>query len=109
MKCKYSIIDKKQAIDWYNVANIFANSLNSFDFALKEYNNLSLSNKKRIREYFINYDKKIKKDTYCNQYMFYIDIMVEAHILATEFDIDPLTVLLCINSPCKLNEKIIIK
>ena len=63
MKCKYSIIDKKQAIDWYNVANIFANSLNSFDFALKEYNNLSLSNKKRIREYFINYDKKIKKDT----------------------------------------------
>ncbi len=35
--------------------------------------------------------------------------MVDAHIVATEFDIDPLTVVMCINPPCKLNERVYVK
>ena len=36
-------------------------------------------------------------------------VMVDAHIVATEFDIDPLTVVMCINPPCKLNKRVYVK
>lgn len=36
-------------------------------------------------------------------------IMVDAHIIACEYDIDPLTVIMCVNLPCKINERILLK
>lgn len=38
-----------------------------------------------------------------------ISVMVDAHIIATEYNVDPLTVIMCLNSPCKINERIVIK
>ena len=38
-----------------------------------------------------------------------IGTMVDAHIIATEYEIDPLTVILCTNPICKTNEKIILR
>ena len=35
-----------------------------------------------------------------------ISIMVDAHIIATEFNIDSLTAVMCIHPPCKNNEQI---
>ena len=32
--------------------------------------------------------------------------MVDAHIIATEFDVDPLTAVMCVDPICKVNEKI---
>ena len=32
--------------------------------------------------------------------------MVDAHIIATEFNIDSLTAVMCIHPPCKNNEQI---
>ena len=38
-----------------------------------------------------------------------ISVMVDAHIIATENHIDPLTAIMCISAPCKVNEHLIIK
>ena len=35
--------------------------------------------------------------------------MVDANILACEYDVDPLTVVLCINPICRPNEKIMVR
>ena len=38
-----------------------------------------------------------------------ISVMVDAHIIATEYNIDPLTVIMCLNPICRSDEKIIVK
>ena len=39
------------------------------------------------------------------EYAWDILVMVDAHIIATEYNIDPLTVMMCLNAPCKNNER----
>lgn len=37
-----------------------------------------------------------------------MDVLVDTHIIATEFDIDPLTAIMCVKAPCKPNEKVVV-
>lgn len=37
-----------------------------------------------------------------------MDVLVDTHIIATEFDIDPLTAIMCVKPPCKANERVAI-
>lgn len=78
---------------------------------LKQYNNLTASQRTAIKKQFSEYDdirrQKIPKEE--NTYAWEIGIMVDANILACEYDVDPLTVVLCINPICRPNEKIMVR
>lgn len=63
--------------------------------------------KKQFLEYEDIRRKKIPKEE--NTYAWEIGIMVDANILACEYDVDPLTVVLCINPICRPNEKIMVR
>lgn len=112
MKNKCIIISRREANKWYNVANLFAKSLFPFNQAIKQFNNLTANERNSICCQFKEYDEKRKikipvdEDVNSNWEM---SIMVDANIIATEFRIDPLTTLLCVNSPCKNYQRVIIK
>lgn len=111
MKNKYKIISKTEAKKWYEISNMFAKSLFPFSEAIKEYNKLSSKNRNEIKRSFDEYDeirrKKIPKgeaDT-----AWFTCVMVDAHIIATEADVNPLTAIMCINSPLNNNFNVLIK
>ena len=110
MKTKFVFKSKNDFQMWISKGNLFAKSLCSMQEILKQYNTLTAKQRVNIKKRFLEYDairqKKIpKEDTYAWE----LSIMVDANILACEYDIDPLTVVLCINPICKPNEKIIVK
>jgi len=78
---------------------------------IKQFNLLKPMIRSAIRRKFDNYDdirrKKIPKGEVDSAWE--ISVMVDAHIIATEYDINPLTAIMCINPPCKVNEKVYVR
>lgn len=108
---KYVIKSKHDFQKWIRIGNIFAKSLCPVEEVLKQYNSLSAAQRQNIKKRFLKCDqirsKKIRKDESISAWE--IGIMVDANIIACEYDIDPLTAVLCTNPLCKANEKIIVK
>lgn len=111
MKKKYKIISKIDCQKWINASNLLAQSLIDHNEALRQFNMLSANKRIAIKKAFQKYDdirrKKIPANEIENSWK--ISVMVDAHIIATENDIDPLAVIMCINAPCKVNEHLILK
>lgn len=111
MKIKYIFKSKVDFQKWVTYGNVFAKSLCPVDEVLKQYNGLSSSQRTSIKKQFLECDnirrKKIPAEE--NISAWEMGIMVDAHIIACEYSIDPLTAVLCINPLCKPNEKIIVK
>lgn len=111
MKTNVKFLSTAEATKWITIANLFAQSLVPPQKALKQFNSLSANDKINIKAKFSEYDdirrKKIPKGETDNAWI--ISVMVDAHIIATEYNIDPLTGIMCLSPPCKPNEKIIIK
>ena len=76
-----------------------------------QFNSLKANQRTNIKKAFEEYDQKrrikIPKGEIDSAWT--ISVMVDAHIIATEYNVDPLTVIMCLNSPCKINERIVIK
>ncbi|MBR6506906.1 MAG: hypothetical protein IKT37_04815 [Clostridia bacterium] len=110
MKIKVSIKNKKDVSKWICVCNLMAKSMCDHNIAISQFNALSPSDRITIKKR-LNECDEIRKTKIPNteQDAWIIGIMVDAHIIAYEYDIDPLTVLLCINPICKPNEKLIVK
>lgn len=108
---KYKIISKSDCEKWINVSNLLAKSLINYSEALRQFNSLSSNVRLNIKKTFQEYDnirrKKIPAREADNAWE--ISVMVDAHIIATENNIDPLTAIMCVSSPCKVNEHLIIK
>lgn len=110
MKSKYVIINKSKAENWFLTANMFAKSLCPYEIALKQFNQLDAKKRVEIKKQFDIYDNIRRKNiTKGEEATYFTSVMVDANIIATEFDINPLTAILCINSPCKPNERVVIK
>ena len=79
--------------------------------ALKQFNSLNASQRTNIKKAFEEYDQKrrIKIPKGEIDSAWEISVMVDAHIIATEYNIDPLTVIMCLNPPCRSNERIVVK
>lgn len=111
MKNKYVIRSKRDFSHWVEISNLFAKSLISPNEALKQFNMLSPSQRIEIRKLFAKYDdirrEKIPKGE--SDSAWEISVMVDAHIIATEYNIDPLTAIMCIKPICKVNERIAIE
>ena len=110
MKNKVVFISKKQAFKWMAIANSFAKSLCPIDVALRQFNQLSPKNRYEIKQCFEKCDKiratKIPKN---EEDAWLLGVMVDAHIIATLFEVDPLTVTMCLCAPCKPSERIIVR
>jgi len=110
MKKKYTIISKFSFSKWCDIGNLFAKSLCPRNLILKQYNNLSASQRIEIKKRFNDYDSLRRKRTpKGDEDAWIIGVMVDAHIIAYEYDIDPLTAVMCINPVCKATEKLIVK
>lgn len=88
MKIKYVFKSKADFQKWVTIGNVFAKSLCPVDEVLKQYNKLTASQRMSIKKQFLEYEdirrKKIPKEE--NTYAWEIGIMVDANILACEYD-----------------------
>mgnify|MGYP004502943827 CR=1 FL=1 len=111
MKTKIVFKTKEEFSRWIDVANMFAKSRINSIVALKQFNQLSAIQRTNIKKMVGEYDEKrrIKIPKEDMEYAWDILVMVDAHIIATEYNIDPLTVMMCLNAPCKNNERVIVK
>lgn len=110
MKSRIVLINKAEADRWITRANTFAKSLCPYSLALKQFNKLGSNDRKKIKMRFEESDSiRREKISENNRDAWLLGIMVDAHIIATEFDIDPLAVIMCLCAPCKSTDQVIIK
>lgn len=111
MKNKVVFKQKSEFAKWVTISNLYAKSLLSPKVALRQFNALTPAQRKEIANAFAEYDnirrKKIPKGETDSAWE--ISAMVDAHIIATEFDIDPLTAVMCRKPLCKANESIFVR
>lgn len=111
MKNKIVLKSQKDFEKWVFASNLFAKSRIMSSVALKQFNSLSAVQRVGIKKAFEECDRNrrviIPKSEI--DYAWQISVMVDSHIIATEYNIDPLTVIMCINPICRDNEKIIVK
>lgn len=110
MKNKVVFISKGQATKWISIANSFARSLCPSNVALQQFNRLSSKDRCEIRRRFEVCDKiRVTKIPKNEEEAWLLGVMVDAHIIATLFNVDPLAVTMCLNAPCKPSERIIVR
>lgn len=111
MKNKIIFKPKEELFKWISISNVFAKSMISSNDALEQFNRLTSIQRVDIKRIFDECDEKrrIKIPKSEDDYEWELSVMVDAHIIATEFNIDPLTVIMCINPVCKFNERIFFK
>lgn len=110
MKTKVVIKSKSDALKWLEVCNLLAKSMCDYNIVLSQFNSLSPSDRINIKNRLNKCDEvRKKKVPNTEQEAWLIGIMVDAHIIACEYNVDPLTVMLCVNPICKANERLIIK
>lgn len=110
MSTKCVFRTKKEFDQWIEAGNIFARSLCPPEEVRKQFNRLSVTQRVEIKHKILECDKRrreqitdpdVDKEGIC--------LMVDLHIIACEYGIDPLTVILCFKPICRANEKIILK
>lgn len=113
MKNKVRILSKSDANKWLVVANLFIKSNYAFSDAIQQFNQLDAATRRSICARFSECDEirrqQISKDEPALEEAWFTSVMVDAHIIATEYNIDPLTAALCINPPCKPHEKVVVR
>jgi len=113
MKSKVKFLNKEAAQKWYVVTNLFIKSKYPFSDALRQFNQLTQDERITIRKRFSECDEirrqQISKDDSALEEAWTVNVMVDAHIIATEMGIDPLAAALCISAPCKPHEKIVMR
>ena len=92
MKKRIKFLTPNDASKWYGIANMFAKSLISQKEALSQYNRLTPSQRSKIAQQFQSYDelrrKRITSRDENAESRWETSIMVDAHIIAAEYDIE---------------------
>lgn len=110
MKVKFVIKSKKDISKWFDISNTMAQSMCDSKTVISQFNSLSPSDKINIKNRFNKCDEiRRTKIPNTDQEAWLLGIMVDAHIIAYEYNIDPLTAVLCANPICKPNEKVFVK
>ena len=110
MKAKYVFKQKAVVEKWIQTNNMFAKSLCPNIEAIKQFNNLTSVQRIEIKKRFDQCDEVRRKKIPTEESTeWIIGIMVDAHIIACKYDIDPLTAILCVNPICRPIERIIVR
>ena len=116
MKNKIVIKPKAEFVKWITISNLFAKSRISPQEALNQFNALNATQRIEIKKSFQRYDElcqstlsqdNLPKDEL--EQAWEVFEMVNTHIIATEYDIDPLTVVMCAHPICRNNERIVFR
>ena len=112
MKTKIAIISNNKAYQWCTIANLLAKSQFPFSQAIKQFNQLGNNERIEIKKKIEKYDEirrmKIPREDQ-DEVIWLMNSLVDLHIVATEYGIDPLTAALCINPPCRIFEKVVVR
>ena len=111
---KNRFVSKNEVQKWYGIANLFAKSYLSMNEAVYTYNMLGSQNRKEIQISLKTLDEQRKRvlknvgteeanSRYC------ASVFVDSHIIATEYDTDPVVVLMCVQPPCPISDRVVIK
>ena len=112
---KVAIISKSTADSWFAVANIFAKSMLLRHEAIGEYNKLSPEIRNRIKARVNEFDEQRSKGIPFDatkeekEEHYAMSVMVDSHIIAAEYNTDPVVVLMCFRAPCHLSQTIVVK
>ena len=112
---KVAFITPAAAEKWFQSANLFAKSLLSRSEAIQEYNKLTPEQRRGIKTRIDDFDSlrsqalmdELSKQEREHHYM--MSVLVDSHIVATEFNTDPVVVLMCVNTPCMYSQKVFVK
>lgn len=103
-------MSKSKFLELLKKYNLLVKSLCPYNIVLHQFNLLSPQIRHEIKTKLELCDKIRKTKIPSNDGDAILTcILVDAHIIACEYDVDPLTVIMCINLPCKINERILIK
>ncbi|GAA0108558.1 hypothetical protein [Clostridium sp.] len=106
---KYIRISKDEMENRLYACKKFSESLEKSSIIIQQFNLLPSNKRKEISNEFSKSEEKLKSTARnFNFDMYRTCLIVEINIIASKYDIDPATVLTCINSPCKYNERIIV-
>ena len=112
---KIKSISALEAKKWYEIANTFARSFISQSEAIHQFNQVTKDDRLKIRQAFSEYDSIRRKMLPIDQAeeemkdAYYTSVLVDCHIIATEFSIDPVVATMCLTPPCSPNEKVLVK
>lgn len=111
MKTKCEIISKAKYTNWVKTSNVFAKSEIKSTEALKQYKALTVGERIAIKKEMTLRDeiRKNRSVEPMDTFAFELSVLVDMNIIATEYDIDPLTVAMCINPPCKISSNVFVK
>lgn len=110
MKNKVVIKSKKDVHKWIEISNLFAKSLCEYNIALNQYDKLTQYERYSIKRQFQKCDEVRRNKIPSGEGDdWIIGIMVDAHLLANDYNVDPLTIVMCMNPLSKPNEKILVK
>ena len=111
MKNKCEIISKTKYTNWVKTSNVFAKSEINSTEALKQYKALTVDERIAIKKEVASRDeiRKIQSADTMDTSAYEMSVLIDLNIIATEYDIDPLTVAMCVNPPCKISSNIFVK
>lgn len=107
IRSKYIKVDKDNLEKNLFSCKVLSKSLQEYIVILKEFNGLTGSQRRKIKNDYDESFKVLIQKELENSEELEILIMVNANIIATKYDVDPATVILCISDVCKSTEKII--
>lgn len=109
-KSKYKKISKKEMENVLFPIRILSESLQNTTEIIRQFNLLTSCQRTNISSEFSRCEAKLKIDVEPgNEDMYLTCIVVNLNIIASKYGIDPATVCMCINLPCKCNEKLLVK
>ena len=104
------IKSKEEVVRWIEMSNLFAKSLILAKDALEDFNKLSAEDRVAIRKELVKYDELRRKKIPVGEadIQWELSVMVDAHIIAADYNTNPLVVIMCLYPLCKSNETLIV-
>lgn len=108
-KPKYIRVTRNNLNSIIQPCKILSQSLEDINIIIKQFNSLTSNQRSDIiREHIKREDLLKEQITTQDKDMYLTCSMVNFNIIASEYDIDPATVCMCISKVCRANEKILV-
>lgn len=108
-KIKFAKVKKKELLQALYTYQIVSHSMQDSNIIIKEFNELSFEQRKEIVRKYTEMEETLKSQIVTKDEDLYLTCsLVNLHIIASKYNIDPSTVCMCISPICKYNEKIIV-
>lgn len=105
---RYNKMSRSKINILFELYNEMTGSCQNFKKPIKEFNSLTVSCRKEVETAFKKLENQKKKELLKEIEAFEVETMVNFQIVASMYEIDPTTVALCVNPPCKMNERILV-